>query len=80
MLIFDGSARDNPGVTGLGGIIRDEGGSPILSFSSPCFCTTNKAEMIPLRMGLQEDLQLNICQIFVEGYSLLVTSPRIQGS
>ena len=52
-LNFDGSARGNPGLIGIGGIIRDSSGSSLLSFSSPSgFCSVNEVELLALRWSL----------------------------
>lgn len=52
-LNFDGSAFGNPGLAGVGGVLRNEDGSILLSFSGPAgFFSNNKAELLALKIGL----------------------------
>ena len=45
-LNFDGSALGNLGVVGVGGIIRNSLGSPVLSFLGPVgVCSANEVEL-----------------------------------
>ena len=54
-LNFDGSALGNPGLAGVGGVIRNEEGNTILSYSGPArICSINKAELLALKTGLRE--------------------------
>lgn len=49
-LNFDGSAHcNNPSLAGVGGIIRNNIGTPILSFSEPVgVCSANEAELLAM--------------------------------
>lgn len=58
-LNFDGSAFGNPGRAVVGGVIRNEEGTILLSYSGPAgFCSINKAELLALSIGLNEAFRL----------------------
>lgn len=67
-LSFEGNAIGNPGSVGMGGIIRDSIGVPILSFSGPVgVCSINKDEMEPMRFSLHESKQLTLQNVVSGG-------------
>eukprot|EP00268_Persea_americana_P012041 TRINITY_DN15051_c1_g1_i2.p1 TRINITY_DN15051_c1_g1~~TRINITY_DN15051_c1_g1_i2.p1 ORF type:complete len:110 (+),score=21.76 TRINITY_DN15051_c1_g1_i2:32-361(+) len=69
-LKFDGSVIGNLGWAGLGGIIHNYMGSPILSFSVPAgVCSANEVELLAIIIGLREALRLNLPNLIVEGDS-----------
>ena len=52
-LNFDGSTIGNLGMVGVGGVIRNEDGITILSYSGPVgVCLINKVELLALLIGL----------------------------
>lgn len=72
-LNFDGIALGNPGVLGLGGVIRNEEGSVALSYSwSTGFCSINQAELMALNVGLREACSQKFSGMLVEGDSFCV--------
>eukprot|EP00268_Persea_americana_P034085 TRINITY_DN3370_c1_g2_i3.p1 TRINITY_DN3370_c1_g2~~TRINITY_DN3370_c1_g2_i3.p1 ORF type:complete len:167 (+),score=20.75 TRINITY_DN3370_c1_g2_i3:1551-2051(+) len=69
-LNFDGSALGNPGPAGVGGVIRNEEGYTILSYSGPTrICSINKAELLALKIGLRKAINLHPHRLLVEGDS-----------
>eukprot|EP00268_Persea_americana_P065005 TRINITY_DN8614_c0_g1_i4.p1 TRINITY_DN8614_c0_g1~~TRINITY_DN8614_c0_g1_i4.p1 ORF type:complete len:144 (-),score=24.76 TRINITY_DN8614_c0_g1_i4:84-515(-) len=69
-LSFDGSAKGNPSMAGVGGVIRNHEGSILLSYSGPAsFCSINKAKVLALKIGLREAKNLNVTHLSVEGDS-----------
>ena len=67
---FDGNASDcgNPSVTGVGGIIWNNVGCSILSFSRPAgFSSVSVAKLLATRIGLREAERLNLTNLFIEG-------------
>lgn len=54
-LTCNGSALRNPGLASVGGVICNDEGHPILSFSDPAaYYSVNKAELPALKIGLPE--------------------------
>ena len=69
-LNFDGSAHGNLGVAGVGGIIRNDIGKPILSYSGLAgFTLANVAVLLAIRIGLREAKRLNLHNLIIEGDS-----------
>ena len=69
-LNFDGSARGNLGLAGVGGIIRNDMGHPILSFLGPAgFNSANVTEFPATKASLREAKRLNIQILIIEGDS-----------
>ena len=69
-LNFAGSAFGKAGYEGIGGVIRNTEGTTLLSHSGPAgFCSSNKAALLALRIGLREASNLNPQWLFVEGDS-----------
>lgn len=67
-LNYDGSAAGNPGMAGVGGLVHNEKGVVLLSYSGPVgFGSINKAELMALNIGLQEPFRLNLQNLIVEG-------------
>ena len=63
----DGSSRGNPGVTGSGGLIRNEKGEWICGFARRIGITTSFAvELWGLRDGLLQCLNLNLSFVLIE--------------
>ncbi|KAK4706306.1 hypothetical protein R3W88_034140 [Solanum pinnatisectum] len=63
----DGSALDNPGKLGAGGIIRDHRGEIILAFSTPMGeGTNNQAEIEAAIFGMTWLLQLGYKNVYLE--------------
>ena len=70
---FDGCSKGNPGLSGAGAVIYNEGneiwsGSQFVGTKS----TNNCAEYSGLILGLQQAIQLNIKNLLVQGDSQLV--------
>ena len=58
-LNFDGSALGNLGLVGVGGVIRNDGGKILLSYYRPAgICSSNKAEILSLKIGLLQASRL----------------------
>lgn len=54
-LYFDGSGVGNSCVAGVGGLVRDSGGTTIFYFFGPAgYCSVNKAELFAILFGLRE--------------------------
>ena len=54
-------------MAGVGGIIRNNVGWPILSFSGPaCFSSINVAELLAIMTGLREAELLNLRNLIIE--------------
>ena len=72
-LNFDGAARGNPGVSGIGCIINDEDGRWVAKFSSPLPPVSNNvAELEALEKGLQLCRKLGLPRVFIEGDSQII--------
>ncbi|XXG49570.1 hypothetical protein AAC387_Pa02g3723 [Persea americana] len=72
-LNFDGNVLGNPGRAVVGGVIRNENGLILLSYSGPAgFCSINKAELLALNIGMREASRLNPQWLLVEGDSACV--------
>lgn len=73
-LNFDGLAIGNPGLTGFGGIIRDENGQVVLAMCGPLGEEdSTKAELLSLLYGLREVERLEWHGCLVEGGSKVVS-------
>lgn len=70
-LNFDGRVvGNNPGSSGIGGLIKDSEAACILLFSGPLgVCSVNEAGLVALRTGLRECVNLGLSNIIVEGDS-----------
>jgi ribonuclease HI len=80
-LNFDGAAKGNPGMTGMGGVIRDSGGNIIRLYAgSMGNSTNNAAEFGALELGLEILSRERMTNTIVEGDSTLVinTVKRLQ--
>ena len=56
--------------TGVGGVIRNNEGSILLLYSGLAgFYSINKAELLALKIGLCEAMNLNVSHISIEGDS-----------
>ena len=72
-LNFDGAARGNPGIAGVGCIINDEDSWWIAMLASPLpLVSNNMAEFEALEKGLQLCLNLGLSKIVIEGDSQIV--------
>jgi ribonuclease HI len=72
-LNFDGASRGNPGVAGIGGIIRNWKGEIISKFSQPIKPTTNNmAECLAALEGLKICKRLNFPKLIIEGDSQII--------
>lgn len=72
-LNFDGAARGNPGVAGIGCIINDESGKWLAKLAKPINPTTNNlAEFAALEEGLQVCHYLGISNLIIEGDSQII--------
>ena len=72
-LNFDGAARGNPGIAGVGCIINDEDSRWIAKLASPLPpVSNNMAEFEALEKGLQLCLNLGLSKIVIEGDSQIV--------
>ena len=57
-------------MVGVGGIIRNDVGTPILSYSGPVgFSSANAAELMAIRPGLREAKRLSFHNLIIEGDS-----------
>jgi ribonuclease HI len=80
-LNFDGAEKGNPGMTGMGGVIRDSGGNIIRLYVGSLGNSTNNAtEFGALELGLEILRRERMTNTIVEGDSTLVinTVKRIQ--
>ena len=72
-LNFDGAARGNPGIAGVGCILNDENGRWVAKLAAPLPPVSNNvAELEALEKGLQLSHKLNLCKIHIEGDSQVV--------
>ena len=72
-LNFDGEARGNPGVAGIGCIINDDSGKWVAKLASPLPPTSNNlAELEALDRGLQLCSSLGLSKVVIEGDSQIV--------
>ncbi|KAL0437781.1 UNVERIFIED_CONTAM: putative ribonuclease H protein [Sesamum radiatum] len=63
----DGASRGNPGVSGVGGIIRDHFGQVILAYYEPLgFSTNMMAELQGLFRGLQLCLERGLFHVWID--------------
>lgn len=66
-LNFHGSACGSPGVDGVGGIIQNDVGQPILSFSGPAgFNSANVVELLAIATRLRKVKRLNLHHVIIE--------------
>ena len=72
-LNFDGAARGNPGVAGIGCIVNDECGKWIGKLASPIPPTSNNlAELEAADRGLQLCISLGVPRVIIEGDSQII--------
>ena len=72
-LNFDGAARGNPGVAGIGCIINNDSGKWIAKKAKSINPTTNNlAEFTALEEGLQSCINLGISKLIIEGDSQII--------
>ena len=72
-LNFDGAARGNPGIAGVGCIVNDEKGKWIAKLAAPLPpVSNNMAELEALEKGLRLCYKLRIHKIHIEGDSQIV--------
>jgi ribonuclease HI len=80
-LNFDGASKGNPGMTGMGGVIRDSDGNIIWLYAGSLGNSTNNAaEFRALETGLEILSRERMTNTIVEGDSMLVinTVKRLQ--
>ncbi|XP_055824345.1 uncharacterized protein LOC129892829 [Solanum dulcamara] len=69
----DGSALDNPGRIGIGGILRDHRGKLIYAFAAPLgFSSNNQAEVQAIVLGITWCIQHGYSKILLEVDSKLL--------
>ena len=74
-LNFDGAARGNPGIAGIGCIIHDEKGSWIAKKATPINPTSNNlAELEALHQGIKLCLKFNLFKVCIEGDSQIIVN------
>ena len=72
-LNFDGAARGNPGIAGVGCILNDENGKWVAKLAVPLPPTSNNVvEFEALEKGLQLSHKLKLRKIHIEGDSQVV--------
>ena len=72
-LNFDGAARGNPGIAGIGCIVNDDGGKWIGKLASPIPPTTNNmAELEAVHKGIQICISLGVTKVIIEGDSQII--------
>ena len=72
-LNFDGAARGNPGIAGIGCIINDDCGNWVGKLAAPLPPTTNNlAELEAVDRGIQLCISLGVSKVVIEGDSQIV--------
>lgn len=72
-LNFDGASRGNPGIAGLGFILRDHKGQWLAQRAKPLGHTTNNlAELEAVKEGLTLCNRINIRKLIIEGDSQII--------
>lgn len=70
---FDGTAYGNPRLAGVGGIIRNDVGLTVLSFSGPTGTfSSNEAELLALRTSHRDAHRLYLIKLIIEGDSCAI--------
>ncbi|KAL0289915.1 UNVERIFIED_CONTAM: putative ribonuclease H protein [Sesamum radiatum] len=66
-LNMDGASKGNPGISGAGGILRDQSGKVIFAFQEPLGNATNtQAELSAIHRGLQICFSRGLHKIWIE--------------
>ena len=74
-LNFDGASRGNPGMAGIGGVLRNQHGEILhIYFKALGESTNNEMEFAALEHGLRIAKTRRLCNIILEGDSTLVIS------
>ncbi|XP_059073556.1 uncharacterized protein LOC131874280 [Cryptomeria japonica] len=80
-LNFDGASRGNPGPTGIGCCLHDEGWRELARVAKPIgFESNNKAEILALIEGLLLFQNRGICKLAIEGDLAIIINGLKKGS